>query len=1243
MRILAIRGSNLASLAGPFEVDFTTEPLRDSGLFAISGPTGSGKSTLLDALCLALYHDTPRLLFAGERGVTVPDVGEQSTTPSDPRNLLRRGCGEGHAEVDFMGIGGNRYRARWEVKRARGKSDARLQAVAVSLQDMDSGTTLATQVGETATAIVERVGLTFDQFRRAVLLAQNDFATLLKAKQDERASLLEALTSTEVFSVVSRLAHERCAQERADVECLRAEAGAVRLLTPEELAELQSALESQQAERARLEADLHGIEVEQRWHAERERRTRELNTEVAVHGRLVDERESRRDADNELRAWARLLPLLGDWADRNELTGRIDRMQDDIAALNARTSTLLEDVETARSRLETAQSTLQETEEGRRAAQPRIQRARQLDQSIALQSNERERVERAKSETEETRTQIEQAKVDVQDERAVHLEHVEAWSVWQSGNPALAGVADSSWPSVGAWLRSLEEDIRAAGDLREAGDEQAGELQDLRTRQSGLAQEAEAAQTALVAARKADAQARQELTSQQPEELDRAQRTHQERARLADRLSQRVEAQARVERALAVARESIPQLKQEQTDAGAELEKAEQAMDTARNRRDAAQAALDKARLVADAHTQQLRDTLVEGEACPVCGSQTHPGVSTMDEPLSALLGQLDAGVRDSQAELDEANQRLAHLVARMVELQRRLDEALRLQEDEEDNLEQARAEVLDVAEALGLRLSADGTLRAADAEEELERLRGDLHRSQDELAQRARQVEAAKQAADTARETLDACVQDMERVQEEQGDLRQAIEPMESAARERTTRLQSLEERVDTLGRQCLEAGAVLPVDQDARDALRSTWGEGESIRHDAEAARVPLATTEANLAQREDQLRAVDERIRHLGLVLSEVDDRLRLIRLEREEALEARDAEAFALSLDHALAEALAHRDECQSLHQKVVVDQSQCGRELGTLLERGRGWEEQRTRAQTSLERMMADMAASGDSAPPLDTLDETLAGIPDDVPTRQEHLSEREESLRQAALRVEAAQRRLADHDREAGSSRAAEDAAVARGEVSTALESVRQDLALKTATKDQDVANRQRFEEKVRQVEALEGAANKWLRLDALIGQADGSKFKKYAQQFTLEILLEYANQHLDSFAPRYQLRRGNEPLSLLIIDRDFGEETRTVHSLSGGESFLVSLGLALALATLSSERVRVESLFIDEGFGSLDADTLNLVMEALDRLQSQGRRVGVISHVHDMAERIGTQIRVEPTGRGRSRVVTVR
>src|SRR5690242_2509381 len=116
MKILAIRGNNLASLAGPFEVDFQQEPLASSGLFAISGPTGAGKSTLLDALCLALYDDTPRLLKAGSKGVSLPDVADKSVTPQDPRTLLRRGTAEGHAEVDFIGNDGNAYRARWSVR-----------------------------------------------------------------------------------------------------------------------------------------------------------------------------------------------------------------------------------------------------------------------------------------------------------------------------------------------------------------------------------------------------------------------------------------------------------------------------------------------------------------------------------------------------------------------------------------------------------------------------------------------------------------------------------------------------------------------------------------------------------------------------------------------------------------------------------------------------------------------------------------------------------------------------------------------------------------------------------------------------------------------------------------------------------------------------------------------------------------------------------------------------------------------
>ncbi|MFA9216699.1 MAG: SbcC/MukB-like Walker B domain-containing protein, partial [Sphingomonadaceae bacterium] len=189
----------------------------------------------------------------------------------------------------------------------------------------------------------------------------------------------------------------------------------------------------------------------------------------------------------------------------------------------------------------------------------------------------------------------------------------------------------------------------------------------------------------------------------------------------------------------------------------------------------------------------------------------------------------------------------------------------------------------------------------------------------------------------------------------------------------------------------------------------------------------------------------------------------------------------------------------------------------------------------------------------------------------------------------------------------------------------------------------QDSARRQQAHAMLVEIERQEAIEQRWARLSELIGSADGKKFRNYAQQFTLDVLLGYANAHLNHLARRYQLERIVNPahpsLGLLVRDLDMGGEMRSVHSLSGGESFLVSLALALGLASLSSNRVRVESLFIDEGFGSLDAETLRVAMDALDGLQAMGRKVGVISHVQEMTERISTKILVQPSAGGKSSV----
>ena len=183
-----------------------------------------------------------------------------------------------------------------------------------------------------------------------------------------------------------------------------------------------------------------------------------------------------------------------------------------------------------------------------------------------------------------------------------------------------------------------------------------------------------------------------------------------------------------------------------------------------------------------------------------------------------------------------------------------------------------------------------------------------------------------------------------------------------------------------------------------------------------------------------------------------------------------------------------------------------------------------------------------------------------------------------------------------------------EQAQAALQATQTALNQALSERAALQQQQKQDEQCRQTHVRQQAQIQARQQAAQRWRALNQLIGSASGDAFRRYAQQYTLDVLLAYANQHLARLAPRYRLQRGLDPLSLCIADGEFADELRSAHSLSGGESFFVSLALALGLASLSSEKVKVESLFIDEGFGSLDADTLQTVMQALDRLQGGGQ-----------------------------------
>ncbi|MFT5385538.1 MAG: exonuclease SbcC, partial [Saprospiraceae bacterium] len=193
------------------------------------------------------------------------------------------------------------------------------------------------------------------------------------------------------------------------------------------------------------------------------------------------------------------------------------------------------------------------------------------------------------------------------------------------------------------------------------------------------------------------------------------------------------------------------------------------------------------------------------------------------------------------------------------------------------------------------------------------------------------------------------------------------------------------------------------------------------------------------------------------------------------------------------------------------------------------------------------------------------------------------------------------------------------------------------------AIKEKLTQNEQRKVESKKLLEDIENQRNeynRWAKLNDIIGQADGKKFRVFAQGLTLKKLTVLANNHLQQLNGRYFiLKRSDEDLSLEIVDTYQADNVRSMNTLSGGESFLVSLSLALGLSDLAGRNTNINSLFIDEGFGTLDESTLDMAISTLENLQSSGKTIGIISHVKELKERISTQIIIRKAGSGFSQI----